>query len=534
MVYNEAVKNETEMKRMDLNRTAIGIELGSTRIKAVLIDDKHLPVASGSYEWENQLVDGIWTYSMDMVTEGVQTCFKRLKQDTFDKTGVKLTKTGAIGISAMMHGYLVFDEDWKLLVPFRTWRNTITGEASEKLSKALDFNIPQRWSVAHLYQAKLNNEAHVKDVAHLTTLAGYLHYLLTGKNAVGIGEASGMFPIDSAKVCFDEERVSIFDELSGFDIVRLLPEILLAGQNAGTLTPEGARFLDPTGEFEAGVPLAPCEGDAGTGMVATNSVRVRTGNVSAGTSAFAMIVTDKKMAAHENIDMVTTPAGLPVAMVHCNNCTSDINAWVKLLDEFASALGVKADIGDIYTLLFNKALEGEKDAGGIVDFNCLSGEHMLGLTEGRPLITRTADAKLSLSNFMRAQLMSALAVIKIGLDMLKEKENIEIDSLTAHGGYFKTPGVGQRLLSAAAGSPVSVLETAGEGGPYGMALLAAYMLWKGEGERLEDYLDGKVFAGAKKVTLSADREDVEGFEAYIASYKRAVPVEAAAAERVLR
>ena len=343
-----------------------------------------------------------------------------------------------------------------------------------------------------------------------------------------------MFPIDSAKVCFDEERVKIFDELSGFDIVRLLPEILLAGQNAGTLTPEGARFLDPTGEFEAGVPLAPCEGDAGTGMVATNSVRVRTGNVSAGTSAFAMIVTDKKMAAHENIDMVTTPAGLPVAMVHCNNCTSDINAWVKLLDEFASALGVKADIGDIYTLLFNKALEGEKDAGGIVDFNCLSGEHMLGLTEGRPLITRTADAKLSLANFMRAQLMSALAVIKIGLDMLKEKENVEIDSLTAHGGYFKTPGVGQRLLSAAAGSPVSVLETAGEGGPYGMALLAAYMLWKGEGERLEDYLDGKVFAGAKKVTLSADREDVEGFEAYIASYKRAVPVEAAAAERVLR
>ena len=449
---------------MDNTKTALGIELGSTRIKAVLIDEKHLPVASGSFEWENQLVDGIWTYSLDAVHEGIQTCFKDLKRDYAEKFGEKLTKVGAIGIFAMMHGYLVFDKDWRLLVPFRTWRNTITGEAAEKLSAALDYNMPQRWSAAHLYQAILNKEEHVKDIAHLTTLAGYIHFRLTGQNAVGIGEASGMFPIDSAALKFDEDRVKVFNEMAGLDLVGILPGILSAGANAGYLTQEGARFIDPEGDLQSGIPLAPCEGDAGTGMVATNSVRAGTGNVSAGTSAFAMIVTDKKMGAHKGIDMVTTPAGLPVAMVHCNNCTNEINVWARLFSEFAEKMGIKLDMGDIYTALFTQALAGEKDAGGALVYNYLAGEDVVGLNEGRPLTVRLPGTKMNLANFMRAQLMGALSVVKIGLDTLIESENIKIEKLTGHGGYFKTPEVGQLILSAAVGAPVSVMETAGEGG----------------------------------------------------------------------
>ena len=515
---------------MDFTKTALGIELGSTRIKAVLIDEKHIPVASGSFEWENQLVDGIWTYSMDAVHEGIRACFKDLKADVMNKYGVKLTNVGAIGVSAMMHGYLVFDRDWRLLVPFRTWRNTITGEAAEKLSKALNFNIPQRWSCAHLYQAILNKEAHINSIAHLTTLAGYIHYRLTGVNAVGIGEASGMFPIDSRTLAFDTDRVKIFDEMSGVNLLSLLPEIRYAGQNAGCLTPEGARFIDPEGDLKAGVPLAPCEGDAGTGMVATNSVRVRTGNVSAGTSAFAMLVTDKKLRPHTGVDMITTPAGMPVAMVHCNNCTNEINVWARMFADFAARLGFKADMGDIYTALFQSALEGEKDAGGALVYNYLAGEDVVGLNEGRPLTVRTPEAKLTLANFMRAQLMGALAVVKIGLDTLIEAEHIEIDRLCGHGGFFKTPEVGQRILSAAVNAPVSVMETAGEGGPYGMALLAAYMLGRAEGETLEDYLDNKVFCDARTVTLMADKADVEGFRTFIESYKRTLPAEKAAVE----
>ena len=515
---------------LDLTKTALGIELGSTRIKAVLIDDKHLPIASGDYEWENQLVNGIWTYSMDTVHTGVQTCFANLNADVKAKYGVELTTVGAIGVSAMMHGYLPFDKDGRQLAEFRTWRNTITGEAAEKLTALFNFNIPQRWSIAHLYQAILNGEEHVKDIAFLTTLAGYIHWQLTGEKVMGVGEASGMFPIDSEKLDYDEGMVQKFRELTGVDLRAILPKVLPAGESGGALTKEGALFLDPTGALQPGIPVAPCEGDAGTGMVATNSVRVRTGNVSAGTSDFAMIVTEQPLGVHREIDMVTTPDGLPVAMVHCNNCTSDINAWVNLFSEFCEMMGFPTFKGELFTRLFYKALEGDADCGGLLSYNYFSGEGVTDLDEGRPLFARTPNAKFTLANFMRTHLLSALATLKIGLDILTQTEKVEIDKLYGHGGFFKTPEVGQKMLSAAVGAPVSVMETAGEGGPYGMALLAAYMLWKQEGESLPDYLDGKVFADAKSATLMADAADVAGFNAFLSGYKKALPVEKAATE----
>ncbi len=515
---------------MDLKKTALGIELGSTRIKAVLIDENFLPIASGDYEWENQLVNGVWTYSMDAVHTGLRSCFAALKADVKEKYGCELTELGAIGVSAMMHGYLPFDRDGRQLAEFRTWRNTITGEAAEKLTALFGFNIPQRWSIAHLYQAVLNGEEHVKDIAFLTTLAGYIHWRLTGEKLMGVGEASGMFPIDSKALDYDENMVQKFKALSGIDLRGILPKVLPAGANAGKLTEAGALFLDPTGTLRPGIPVAPCEGDAGTGMVATNSVRVRTGNVSAGTSDFAMIVTDKPLGVHREIDMVTTPDGLPVAMVHCNNCTSDINAWVGLFAEFCELMGIKADRGELFTKLFRKALEGDADCGGLLSYNYFSGEGVTDLDEGRPVFARTPDARLTLANFMRTHLLSALATLKIGLDILTQTEHVEIDKLYGHGGFFKTPEVGQRMLSAAVGAPVSVMETAGEGGPYGMALLAAYMLWKGADESLPDYLDGKVFAGASSSTLTADEADREGFNAFLERYKKALPVERCAVE----
>ncbi len=437
---------------MDFTKTALGLELGSTRIKAVLIDDKHLPIASGDFEWENQFVDGVWTYSMDMVRTGVQTCFANLKADVKARFGAELTTVGAIGVSAMMHGYLPFDKDGKQLAEFRTWRNTITGEAAAKLTALFGFNIPQRWSIAHLYQAILNGEEHVKDIAYLTTLAGYIHWLLTGEKLMGVGEASGMFPIDSAKLDYDEEMLQKFNALTGMDLRAILPKVLPAGANAGTLTEAGALFLDPTGAFRPGVPVAPCEGDAGTGMAATNSVRVRTGNVSAGTSDFAMIVTEKPLGVHREIDMVTTPDGAPVAMVHCNNCTSDINAWVNLFSEFAGLMGIEANKGELFTKLFRKALEGEADCGGLLSYNYFSGEGVTDLDEGRPLFARTPNARFTLANFMRTHLLSALATLKIGLDILTQTEQVPIDKLYGHGGFFKTPEVGQRMLSAAVGA----------------------------------------------------------------------------------
>ena len=516
---------------MDLTKTALGIELGSTRIKAVLIDENHIPIASGDHEWENRLVDGVWTYSMDTVHKGIQTCYANLVKNL----GQPIETVGAIGVSGMMHGYLPFDKDGNQLAPFRTWRNTITGEAAEKLTELFGFNIPQRWSVAHLYQAILNGEEHVKDLAYLTTLAGYIHWQLTGEKIVGVGEASGMFPIDSATCDYDEAMVQKFNERIApkgyaWTLWDVLPKVLRAGKHAGVLTEAGARFLDPSGTLQAGIPVAPCEGDAGTGMAATNAVRPRTGNVSAGTSDFAMVVVDKPLGVHREIDMVTTPDGAPVAMVHCNNCTSDINAWVNLFAEFAETMGFPMDKGELFTKLFQSALCGDADCGGLLSYNYFSGEGVTDLDGGRPLFVRTPDAKLTLSNFMRTHLLSALATLKIGMDILTQTEQVQIDKLCGHGGFFKTPEVGQRMLSAAVNAPVTVMETAGEGGPYGMALLAMYMLRKADGESLADYLDSKIFANAKSSTLMADKADVDGFNAFLARYKKALSVERTAVE----
>ena len=520
---------------IDLKNTALGIELGSTRIKAVLIDRNHVPIASGDHEWENQLVDGIWTYSMNAIRQGLRDCYANLKRDVKDKFGVELTTVGAIGVSAMMHGYLPFDKDMNQLAEFRTWRNTITGQAAAELTKLFDFNIPQRWSIAHLYQAILNGEEHLPRLAHLTTLAGYIHYELTGRHVMGVGEASGMFPIDSQALDYNQRMVDLFDaltEFKGYDwkLRDVLPRVLSAGEDAGSLTEHGAAFLDPAGDLKPGIPVAPCEGDAGTGMAATNSVKVGTGNVSAGTSDFAMVVVDKPLGVHREIDMVTTPDGAPVAMVHCNNCTSDINAWVGLFADFAQTAGIQLDRGQLFTLLFKKAMEGDPDCGGLLSYNYFSGEGVTDLDEGRPMFLRTPDSHVTLANFMRTHLLSALATLKIGLDILTVDEKVEIQKLYGHGGFFKTPVVGQTMLSAAAGVPVSTMETAGEGGPYGMALLAAYMIWRVGNEKLEDYLENKVFSGAKSSTLMAGKADVDGFNAFLDKYKKALPVERLATE----
>ncbi len=520
---------------MDLRNTVLGIELGSTRIKAVLIDRNHTPVASGSYDWENRFVNGIWTYSMEDIRTGLQGCYADLKADVARRLGVELTTVGAIGVSAMMHGYLPFDADGAPLAEFRTWRNTITGEAAAELTGRFGFNIPQRWSIAHLYQAMLNGEAHVARLDYLTTLAGYIHWQLTDQRVMGVGEASGMFPIDSDTCDYRQDMVEQFDALAArrgyrWQLRHVLPRVLVAGDFAGTLTAKGARLLDPTGTLRPGIPVAPCEGDAGTGMAATNSVRTATGNVSAGTSDFAMVVVDRPLEIHREIDMVTTPDGAPVAMVHCNNCTSDINAWVELLGEAAALVGANISKDELFTLLFRKALEGDADCGGLLSYNYFSGEGVTDLDEGRPLFVRTPDARLTLANFMRTHLLSALATLKIGLDILTKEERVAINCLYGHGGFFKTPQVGQRMLSAAVAAPVSVMETAGEGGPYGMALLAAYMLWKAEGETLPDYLDHQVSAHAKTETLMADAADIQGFAAFLERYQRGLPLEKLATE----
>ena len=520
---------------MQLKQTVLGLELGSTRIKAVLLDQSHEPIASGSFDWENQLVDGIWTYSLDTVRTGLQACFADLARDVEENYGMKLTTVGAIGISGMMHGYLPFDRDGVQLAPFRTWRNTMTGQAAGILSEAFGFNIPQRWSVSHLYQSVLDGAEHLTRLDYLTTLCGYIHWKLTGRRVLGIGEASGMFPIDSETLDYGRTMETKFNELIAgkgypWQLRDVLPQVLPAGADAGVLTEAGARLLDPTGTLRPGIPMAPPEGDAGTGMTATNSVRVHTGNVSAGTSDFAMVVVDHKLGVHKEIDMVTTPSGRPVAMVQCNNCTTDINAWVDLFAQFSAAMGQEADKSKIFPTLFRLALEGDPDCGGLLSYNYYSGEHITGLDQGRPLFLRRPDSRFTLANFMRMHLLSALASLKIGLDILTGQEQVSIDRIYGHGGFFKTPGVGQRMLSAAVGAPVSVMETAGEGGPYGMALLAAYRLWRDQDETLEDYLDNRVFAAVKSSTLSATDEDRAGFESFIQSYKQALPVERAAVE----
>ena len=518
---------------IEQGKAVLGIELGSTRIKAVLIGADHAPIASGDHTWENRLENGVWTYHMDDVWSGIQAAYAALCQDVADKYGAKLTQLAGLGISAMMHGYLPFDKAGNQLCEFRTWRNTMTGEAAEALTALFNFNIPQRWSIAHLYQAILNEEAHLPQLARLTTLAGHVHYMLTGKHVMGVGEASGMFPIDSETGTFDAEMVKKFDEaiaLKGYSwkLLDVLPEVLSAGEDAGYLTQDGAKLLDPTGALQAGTPVAPPEGDAGTGMAATNAVAVRTGNVSAGTSVFAMIVLEKPLSkVYPEIDMVTTPTGKPVAMVHCNNCTSDINAWAGMLKGFAEAAGLTVSMGDIYTALFTSALKGDADCGGVINVPLFSGEPVVGLNEGRPMMIRTPDAALTFANFSRSLVAGAMSSLKLGMDILA-KENVQIDSLLGHGGYFKTPLAGQNILSASLNTPVSVMETAGEGGPWGMALLAAYRVGKQDGQTLESYLNESVFASAKSVSVAPDPADVDGINRYTEQFVASLEAEKAA------
>ena len=517
-------------------RARVGIEFGSTRIKAVLIDPAGNPIAQGGYDWENQLVNNIWTYDMKDVWKGLSACYAAMAEDVRAKYGTEITRLDAIGISAMMHGYLAFDGEGKQLVPFRTWRNTITGEAADALTKRLNFNIPQRWSISHLYQAILNQEPHVPQVHFLTTLAGYVHWQLTGEKVLGIGDASGMFPIDSNVNDYDADMVKSFDELiadRGFSwkLKEILPRVLMAGDGAGTLTEAGAKLLDASGKLQAGVPLCPPEGDAGTGMVATNSVAIRTGNVSAGTSVFAMIVLEKALSkVHVEIDMVTTPAGKPVAMVHCNNCTSDLNAWVKLFGEFAEIMGMKLDANQLYGSLYRKALEADADCGDLLAYNYFSGEHITGFEEGRPLFARTPDSRFTLANFMRTHLYAALASLKIGMNILLDEENVKVDQILGHGGLFKTKGVGQSIMAAAIDVPVAVMETAGEGGAWGIALLAGYMADRKEGQSLEAYLADAIFAGKMGECVAPKPEDVTSFNDYIARYTAGLPIERAAVE----
>lgn len=520
---------------IETGKAILGIELGSTRIKAVLIDRENRPIAQGSHTWENQLVDGLWTYSIESIWSGLQDCYADLRSNVkklYD--GIEIESLAAIGVSAMMHGYMPFNEKEEILVPFRTWRNTNTGRAAAELSELFVYNIPLRWSISHLYQAILNNETHVKDIKFLTTLAGYVHWQITGEKVLGIGDASGMLPIDPATNNYSAEMVEKFDNLIApkeynWKLEDILPKVLSAGENAGVLTPEGSRKLDVSSHLKAGIPVCPPEGDAGTGMVATNAVKQRTGNVSAGTSSFSMIVLEKELSKpYEMIDMVTTPDGSLVAMVHCNNCTSDLNAWVNLFKEYQELLGIPVNMDEIYSKLYNIALTGDTDCGGLLSYNYISGEPVTGLAEGRPLFIRSANDKFSLANFMRTHLYASVGVLKIGNDILFNDEKVKVDRITGHGGLFRTKGVGQRILAAAINSPISVMETAGEGGAWGIALLGSYLVNNDKKQSLADFLDENVFAGDAGIEVSPTPEDVAGFNAYIESYKAGLPIEEAA------
>ena len=523
---------------MDLQNAILGIELGSTRIKAVLIDENHQPIASGSFSWENDLVDGVWTYPLSKAVEGVRACYADLRRDVERKFGQPLRRVAAMGISGMMHGYLVFDKEGNQIAPFRTWRNTITGPAAKELMELFKFNIPQRWSIAHLYQAILNGEAHVKDIASLETLSVYIHRLLTGERVVGVGEASGMFPYDDEAGDFDAQRLRQFDELVkpyGFPwtLRQIFPKVLRAGEPAGFLTEEGAKLLDETGTLEAGIPFCPPEGDAGTGMVATGAVHPRTGSISAGTSAFSLQVLERPLSNYyPEIDVVATPSGKTVAMAHTNTCSSEIDAWVKLIADSARVMGWPLDINELYTKLFRAALEGAPDCDGIISFNYFAGEPLTETETGRPMLLRLPESKMTAPSFMRAQLNGAIATLVIGMQMLRDEENVESDTLLGHGGFFKTPGVGQQILADALNVPITAMETAGEGGPWGMALLAAYMKNRAEGETMEDYLRSRVFATAKSTVREPDPAGVAGFQSYLKRYKAALAAQKAAAEMV--
>lgn len=519
--------------------TSLGIEFGSTRIKAILIDHRFETIASGSYEWENLLKDGYWTYNQEDIITGLQTAYREMKQEVEQNYGVTLQTVGSIGFSAMMHGYMAFDSKGELLVPFRTWRNATTGEAARELTEGFQFNIPERWSIAHLYQAILNKEEHVPQIDYMTTLAGYIHWLLTGVKAIGIGDASGIFPIDEASHNYNSSMLKQFEELIAdrdypWNLDSILPKVYLSGQKAGELTPEGALILDPSGDLQSGIPLCPPEGDAGTGMVATNSVRKRTGNVSVGTSVFAMIVLEKDLTkVYPEIDMVTTPNGNPVGMVHANNCSSDINAWMGLFREFTEAMGFEVDTAKLYSVMFNQAMKADPDGGGLLSYGYLSGENITGIDKGRPLFVRSPESNFNLANFMRTHLFTAFGALKLGMDILTQNEHVAIDSILAHGGLFKTPVVGQKIVAAALNVPISVMSTAGEGGAWGMALLASYMVNKDDNESLDDFLEHKVFKDAQGQEISPDAADVKGFEAFIERYQKGLAIEQAAVDHLI-
>ena len=526
----------TAKETIQQGKAILGIEFGSTRIKAVLIDQENKPIAQGSHEWENQLVDGLWTYSVEAIWYGLQDCYANLRKEVLDKYDCEIEILAAIGFSAMMHGYMAFNKNQNILVPFRTWRNTNTAKAAAELSELFVYNIPLRWSISHLYQCILDNEEHVTDIDFITTLAGYIHWQVTGEKVLGIGDASGMLPIDPQTRDYSADMVSKFDKLvepKGFSwkLLDILPKVKLAGENAGFLTAEGAKKLDISGHLKAGIPVCPPEGDAGTGMVATNAVKQRTGNVSAGTSSFSMIVLEKDLSKpYEMIDMVTTPDGSLVAMVHCNNCTSDLNAWVNLFKEYQQLLGVPVDMNEVFGKLYNNALNGDADCGGLIAYNYISGEPVTGLAEGRPMFVRSANDKFNLANFMRANLYASVGVLKIGNDILFNEEHVKVDRITGHGGLFKTKGVGQRVLAAAINSPISVMETAGEGGAWGIALLGSYLVNNPEAKTLAGWLEDCVFAGNTGEEISPTAEDVAGFNKWIENYKRGLAIEQAAVE----
>lgn len=526
----------TAKETIQQGKAILGIEFGSTRIKAVLIDQNNAPIAQGSHAWENQLVDGLWTYSVEAIWYGLQDCYADLRNNVRKEYDVEIENLAAIGISAMMHGYMAFNDKDEILVPFRTWRNTNTGKAAAELSKLFVYNIPLRWSISHLYQCILNGEPHVKDIKFQTTLAGYVHWQLTGEKVIGVGDASGMIPVDPQTKTYNATMVQKFDNLVapykfGWKLLDIFPKVLVAGEDAGTLTAEGAKRLDVSGHLKPGAKLCPPEGDAGTGMAATNAVKQRTGNVSAGTSSFSMIVLEKELSKpYEAIDMVTTPDGSLVAMVHCNNCTSDLNAWVGLFREALELMGQKVDIDELYGKLYNNALTGNANCGGLLSYNYISGEPVTGLADGRPLFVRSANDKFTLANFIRVHLYGSIGVLKIGNDILLKEEKIKIDRITGHGGLFRTKGVGQRILAAALNSPISVMETAGEGGAWGIALLASYVVNNDKKQNLADFLDEKVFAGNTGTEIAPTAEDVEGFNEYIETYKAGLDIEKKAVE----
>jgi sugar (pentulose or hexulose) kinase len=519
-----------------MGKTVLGIELGSTRIKGVLIDFQGNVLAVGIHDWENSFIDNVWTYGLEEIHKGIRHCYSSLREHVKQKYGVILQEIGAIGISAMMHGYMAFNKDGKQIAPFQTWRNTNTQEAADILTELLDFNIPLRWTAAHLYQRILDREKHVAELAYVSTLSGYIHWRLTGKKVIGIGDAAGMFPIDSTTCDYDEVMMDKFDTLLkpyGFSwkVREIFPQVLTAGQKAGVLTEECARFLDETGNLRSGIQLCPPEGDAGTGMTATNSVAPRTGNISAGTSTFAMIVLEKKLSkVYREIDMVTTPTGFPCAMSHANNGTSDLNAWIGIFSEFCELMGIHTDTGTLFEKLYTHSLKGDKDCGGLLSYGYYSGENITMINEGRLAFLRTAESRFSLANFMKVNLYTSLGAVKLGLDILMENEAVKVDRIMGHGGFFKTKGVGQRYLAAAVNAPVTVMDTASEGGAWGIALLALYAMDKKTDEKLEEYLESRIFSGLSGKTITPCREDVDGFHVFMERYKSGLSIEKSAIE----